>query len=112
MAIAALDGPQDVIDQHNDVYQRRRDRLVEALRACGMRVHVPKASLYIWAHVPDGFTSAEFATRLIDDIGVVLTPGSGYGQYGEGFVRLSITTPDDRVAEGARRLLEWAAKNK
>ncbi|HEY7467363.1 MAG TPA: LL-diaminopimelate aminotransferase [Dehalococcoidia bacterium] len=112
MAIAALDGPQDCIDEHNAVYQRRRDRLVEALRACGMRVHVPKASLYIWARVPEGFTSAEFATRLIDDIGVVLTPGSGYGQYGEGFVRLSITTPDDRVEEGARRLLEWAGKNK
>ena len=112
MAIAALDGPQDCIDEHNAVYQRRRDRLVEALRACGMRVHVPKASLYIWARVPEGFTSAEFATRLIDDIGVVLTPGSGYGQYGEGFVRLSITTPDDRVEEGARRLLEWASQNK
>jgi LL-diaminopimelate aminotransferase len=112
MAIAALNGPQDCIDEHNAVYQRRRDRLVEALRACGMRVHVPRASLYIWARVPEGFTSAEFATRLIDDIGVVLTPGSGYGQYGEGFVRLSITTPDDRVEEGARRLLEWAAKNK
>jgi LL-diaminopimelate aminotransferase len=112
MAITALEGPQDCIEEHNVIYQRRRDRLVDALRACGMRVHVPKASLYIWARVPDGFTSAEFATRLIDEIGVVLTPGSGYGQYGEGFVRLSITTPDDRVEEGARRLLEWARKNK
>ena len=111
MAITALEGPQDCIDDHNVVYHRRSDRLLDALQACGMRVHVPKASLYIWARVPDGFTSADFATRLIDDIGVVLTPGSGYGQYGEGFVRLSITTPDDRVEEGARRLLEWAKQH-
>jgi LL-diaminopimelate aminotransferase len=112
MAITALEGPQDCIDEHNAVYQRRRDLLVEALRACGMRVHVPKASLYIWARIPVGFTSADFATRLIEDIGVVVTPGSGYGQYGEGFIRLSITTPDDRVEEGARRIQEWARKNK
>jgi len=112
MAIAALEGPQDCIDEHNRVYQRRRDRLVEALRACGMRVQAPKASLYIWARVPDGFTSADFAARLIEDIGVVVTPGSGYGRYGEGYVRLSITTPDDRVEEGARRLHEWSRANR
>jgi LL-diaminopimelate aminotransferase len=109
MAIAALNGPQDCIAEHNAIYQRRRDRLVEALRAAGMRVEPPKGSLYVWAHVPDGFTSAEFAGRLIDEIGVVVTPGTGYGKQGEGYVRLSITTPDDRVEEGARRLLEWRA---
>jgi LL-diaminopimelate aminotransferase len=108
MAITALEGPQDVIDEHNAVYQRRRDILVEALQACGLRVRPSKASLYVWARVPDGFTSAEFAARLIEDIGVVVTPGSGYGKYGEGYVRLSITTADDRVQEGARRLIEWS----
>jgi LL-diaminopimelate aminotransferase len=77
-----------------------------------MRVQPPKASLYVWARIPDGFTSAEFATHLIEDIGVVVTPGSGYGVYGEGYVRLSITTPDDRVEEGARRLLEWRGVKK
>ena len=107
MAITALDGPQDCIEEHNAVYQRRRDILVEALRACGLRVQPPKASLYVWARVPQGFSSADFAARLIDDIGVVVTPGSGYGVYGEGYVRLSLTTPDDRVEEGARRLIEW-----
>jgi LL-diaminopimelate aminotransferase len=112
MAIAAFEGPQDCIEEHNAIYQRRRDRLVEALRACGMRVEAPKASLYVWARVPDGFTSADFASRLIDDIGVVVTPGSGYGKYGEGFVRLSITTPDDRVEEGVRRLHEWRKSSK
>ena len=112
MAITALDGPQDCVDEHNAIYQRRRDRLVEALRACGLRVRPPMASLYVWARVPPGFTSADFAARLIDDIGVVVTPGSGYGQYGEGYVRLSLTTPDDRVEEGARRLREWSRTRK
>jgi LL-diaminopimelate aminotransferase len=112
MGIAALEGPQDVIEEHNATYQRRRDRLVEALRACGMRVEAPKASLYVWAHVPDGYTSAELASALIEDIGVVVTPGSGYGKYGEGYVRLSLTTADERVEEGVRRLHEWSATNK
>jgi LL-diaminopimelate aminotransferase len=112
MAITALEGPQDCIDEHNEIYQRRRDRVVEALRACGMRVQAPKASLYVWARVPDGFKSAEIAARLIEDIGVVVTPGSGYGKYGEGYIRLSLTTPDDRVEEGVRRLHEWSAANK
>jgi LL-diaminopimelate aminotransferase len=111
MAITALEGPQDVIEEHNAIYQRRRDILVDALRACGLRVRPSKASLYVWARVPDGFTSAEFAARLIEDIGVVVTPGSGYGKYGEGYVRLSITTADDRVQEGARRLIEWSKTN-
>ncbi len=112
MAITALEGPQDCIEEHNVIYQRRRDRLVEALRACGLRVNVPAASLYIWARVPAGYTSAEFAARLIDEIGVVVTPGGAFGPSGEGFIRLSITTPDDRVEAGARRLIDWAGKNK
>jgi len=107
MAITALNGPQDCIEEHNAVYQRRRDRLVETLRAIGMRVQPPRASLYVWARVPDGLTSADFAARLIDDIGVVVTPGTGYGAWGEGFVRLSLTIPDDQLEEGLRRLREW-----
>ena len=112
MAITALKGPQDCIEEHNAIYQRRRDRVVEALRAAGLRVQPPKGSLYVWAHIPDGFTSAEFAARMIDDIGVVVTPGTGYGVYGEGYVRLSLTTPDERVEEGVRRIQAWAAASK
>ena len=107
MAIAALDGPQDCIAEHNAVYQRRRDRLVEALRSLGLRVRLPQASLYVWARVPQGFTSTSFAERLLDDLAVVVTPGSGYGACGEGFVRLSLTLPDDRLEEGLRRLAAW-----
>ncbi len=108
MAITALNGPEDPIDEHNAIYQRRRDRIVEALQAAGMRIQPPKASLYVWARIPEGFTSAELAGRMIDEIGVVVTPGTGYGAQGEGFIRLSITTPEDRLEEGVRRISEWS----
>jgi len=104
MAITALEGSQDCIAEHNRVYQRRRDRLVAALRGLGLRLTPPKASLYVWARVPEGTTSVQFATRLLDEAGVVVTPGTGYGPSGEGYVRLSLTLPDDRLEEGVRRL--------
>ena len=107
MAIEAVYGPQDVIDDHNRIYQRRRDRIVEGLRKKGLEVDLPKASLYVWAKLPAGATSADFAARLIEDCGVVVTPGRGYGLQGEGYVRLSVTTPDDRVEEGMRRIEAW-----
>ena len=107
MAIAALDGPQDCIEEHNRIYQRRRDRLVEALRGVGLRVTPPKASLYLWAGLPAGVGSTAFAERLLDDTGVVVTPGVGYGAHGEGYVRLSLTIPDDQLEEGVRRLQGW-----
>jgi len=107
MAIAAFEGPQDCIAEHNAVYQRRRDRLVEALATMGLGVRPPKASLYIWARLPEGHTSLEFAGRLLDDIGVVVTPGIGYGPHGEGYVRLSLTVPDERLEEAVRRMEGW-----
>jgi LL-diaminopimelate aminotransferase len=107
MAIAAMNGPQDAVEQHNAIYQRRRDRVVAALRAIGLRANPPKASLYIWATIPEGETSIGFAGRLLDDTGVVVTPGVGYGEQGEGYVRLSLTTPDESIDEGLRRLAAW-----
>jgi LL-diaminopimelate aminotransferase len=109
MAIAALDGPQDVIAEHNAIYERRRDRLVGALTKLGLRLRAPKASLYLWARVPEGQTSVQFANRLLDEAGVVVTPGIGYGPTGEGYVRLSMTIPDDRLEEGVRRMEALAA---
>jgi len=108
MAIAALEGPQDVIAEHNAIYERRRDRLVAALSKLGLRVRTPKASLYLWARVPEGMTSVQFATRMLDEVGVVVTPGIGYGPTGEGYVRLSVTIPDDRLEEGVRRMEKLA----
>ena len=104
MAIEALDGPQDCIPEHNRIYERRRDRLVSALTALGLRLRPPKASLYLWARVPEGMTSVQLATRLLDEAGVVVTPGIGYGPSGEGYIRLSLTIPDDRLEEGVRRM--------
>jgi LL-diaminopimelate aminotransferase len=104
MAIAALTGPQESIEEHNRIYQRRRDKVVEALRHLGLRVMPPRASLYVWAKVPDGMTSAGFAERLLDEAAVIVTPGNGYGPHGEGYVRLSLTLADDRVDEGLRRI--------
>ena len=104
MAIAALEGPQETIAEHNAIYQRRRDRVVEALRRLGLDVTPPKASLYVWARVPQGVTSAAFAERLLDEAAVIVTPGNGYGPAGEGYVRLSLTLPNDRIDEGLRRI--------
>jgi LL-diaminopimelate aminotransferase len=104
MAITALDGPQDCIAEHNRIYERRRDRLVSALSKLGLRLRPPKASLYLWARVPEATTSVQFATRLLEEAGVVVTPGIGYGPTGEGYVRLSLTIPDDRLEEGVRRM--------
>ncbi len=107
MAIEAVYGPQDCIDEHNRIYQRRRDRMVEVLRKIGLEVDTPRASLYVWAKLPDGVTSAEYAARLIEECSVVVTPGRGYGEQGEGYIRLSVTTPDERLEEGLARLERW-----
>jgi LL-diaminopimelate aminotransferase len=103
-AIEALSGPQDAIAENVAHYQRRRDKLVSALTRIGLRVIPPKASLYVWARVPDGYTSAEYAAKLIDEVAVVVTPGSGYGKYGEGYIRLSLTLPDEQLDKGVERI--------
>ena len=109
MAIAALDDPRDTIERHNEIYSKRRDQAIAVLRQLGLRVEPPKASLYIWARLPEGErSSAEFAARLIDATGVVVTPGASYGPAGEGYIRISLTTPDDRLDEALRRLAAFA----
>ena len=109
MAIAALEGPQESIAEHNAIYQRRRDKVVAAMRHLGLEVTPPKASLYVWARVPTGMTSAAFAERLLDEAAVIVTPGNGYGAHGEGYIRLSLTLPDDRVDEGLARIAKLPA---
>ncbi len=104
MAIDALRGPQGCITDNVKVYQRRRDKLVPALNRLGLKVLSPKAALYLWARVPEGHTSASYAAKLIDEAGIVVTPGRGYGEHGEGYIRLSMTLPDDRVDEALKRL--------
>jgi len=106
-AIEALTGSQDCIQEHNAIYQRRRDLVVDVLNNIGLKAQPPKAGLYIWAKVPEGYTSVDFATDLLERVGVVVTPGVGYGKYGEGYIRLSLTIPDAGVVKGLSRLSAW-----
>ncbi len=107
MAMEALTGPQDCVAENVATYKWRRDRVIQALTVMGLKVEVPRASLYVWAPVPGGYTSAEFAARLLEDRDIVVTPGTSYGKYGEGYIRLSLTTPDEQVEKGCRRLETW-----
>lgn len=105
MGIEALENiTPEWINSNNDIYKKRRDRMVEVLNGIGLVVPTPKAGLYVWAKCPEGWTSAELASELLEKHSVVVTPGRGYGEYGEGYIRLSLTTPDDRVEEGLSRL--------
>jgi LL-diaminopimelate aminotransferase len=106
-AIEALRGSQDCIQEHNAIYQRRRDLVVEILNRIGLEAKPPKASLYVWAKVPEGYNSVDFATDLLEQVGVVVTPGIGYGKNGEGYVRLSLTIPDAGLVKGLSRLAGW-----
>ncbi len=107
-AVEALRGDQKCIAGHNAVYQSRRDRMLKALREMGLRVQTPRAGLYLWARIPDGHTSADYAARILEATGVVVTPGTGYGRYGEGYIRLSVTASDADIDEGLSRLLSWS----
>ena len=110
-AIKALNSSQNFVEEHNAIYQQRRDKLVKALNEIGLKAILPKASFYIWTKVPEGYTSVEFAAELLDKTGVAVTPGIGYGNAGEGYIRLSLTLPDDRIDEGIKRLLTWRTSN-
>lgn len=103
-AIVALRSSQDCIDEMNAIYTRRRDAIVEALQAIGLECNTPQATIYVWAKVPNGYTSAEFAEKLLEQAHVIVTPGSGYGPDGEGYIRISLTTPDDCLLEAVDRI--------
>ncbi|MEI6725387.1 MAG: LL-diaminopimelate aminotransferase [Actinomycetes bacterium] len=105
-SVAALTGSQQCVADMCAVYERRRDLLVEALRAIGMRVMAPKGTIYLWVSVPDDYTSASFTEQVLEQADVVVTPGAAYGACGEGYVRLSLTVPDDRLQEAVRRIEE------
>lgn len=110
MGIEALTNTsQEWIDGNNEIYRNRRNRMIEVLKSIGLHVNEPKAGLYVWAKAPEGWKSAELASELLETCNVVVTPGRGFGPSGEGYIRLSLTTPDDRVEEGLRRLSEWRA---
>jgi LL-diaminopimelate aminotransferase len=103
-AAAALEGGDDTAREMSAVYQRRRDLVCDALRDIGVDVTPPKGTIYVWAPVPDGHTSASYCELVLDESAVVLSPGSAYGPNGEGFFRISLTVPDERLSEAVERL--------
>ncbi len=107
MGIEALELPDEWLEANNEVYRRRRDRVVVALNEIGLEAATPLATLYIWTRIPEGYTSGEFAEKMLEERDVVVTPGSSYGPSGEGYIRLSLTIPDDQIDEGIRRISGW-----
>ena len=105
-AVAALEPDTDSeVASMNELYRRRRDLVCEALRKIGVDVHPPRGTIYIWAPVPAGFSnSAAYCEHVLERAGVVLSPGAIYGPAGEGWFRISLTTPDDRLLEAVERL--------
>ena len=104
MGIEALKSSESEIAERNSIYESRRDRVVASLNRIGLKVDPPRASLYVWARIPDGFTSAEFAELILEETDVVVTAGNGYGPSGEGYIRLSLTISEEDLDEGLRRL--------
>jgi LL-diaminopimelate aminotransferase len=101
---AALMGPREPLEKANALYARRRDLVVEALREIGIDIEPPKGTIYVWAPVPADHTSASFAELVLEQAAVIVSPGSMYGPSGEGYFRISLTTPDERLAEAMQRL--------
>jgi LL-diaminopimelate aminotransferase len=102
--IAALNAAEIIVPPIVSVYRTRRDLFVKGLQQAGFAVTLPEASLYVWCPVPAGMNSTAFATRLLEEAHVVVTPGLGFGPSGEGFVRFSLTSPEARLAEAVRRM--------
>ena len=103
--VEALTGSQDCVDEHNRIYRERRDVLVDGLNTMGWNVEKPKATFYVWAPVPDGYTSASLAKALLEKAAIVATPGSGLGSHGEGYIRFALTRSKERIREAVDRIV-------
>jgi LL-diaminopimelate aminotransferase len=102
--VAALTEAEGFPAKMSEVYRRRRDLVAEALAAIRLHVDPPKATPYFWVRVPDGYTSESFAELVLEEAAVVVSPGPAYGPSGEGYFRISLTVPDDRLSEAVRRI--------
>ncbi len=103
-AIEAMLGPQDITFELSALYQRRRDIVIDALAKIGIEARTPKGTIYVWAKVPGGYTSAAFAEHILEAANVIVAPGNAYGPSGEGYIRISLATPDDRLVEAVERI--------
>jgi LL-diaminopimelate aminotransferase len=109
-AIVALTGDQSWLVERNAIYQERRDIVLTTLEKVGLHARKPKAGLYLWPKVPAGITSATFAGRLLEETGVSVTPGTAFGQHGEGYVRISLGQATDRIRQAMDRLIDFVKK--
>ena len=103
-AVEAMTGDQGWLKERNSIYQERRDLVVTALRQMGFQADLPKASLYVWFRLPEGWSSEEFVQSLLAKTSVSLTPGTLFGRQGEGYVRVSLTAPTERVKMALQRM--------
>ena len=111
-ACAALNGPQDVVEENRERYQQRRDVLVESFGRAGWDIPVPAASMFAWAPLPPGFGhmgSLEFSKQLLEHAGVAVAAGVGYGEEGEGFVRIAMVENEQRIRQAARNIKKFLA---
>lgn len=102
--IVALNMPESELDKLRAVYRERREVMTKALKRIGLKPLESDVTFYVWTKVPEGYTSAQFVERLLEEAGVVCTPGNGFGDAGEGYFRISLTVPTDRLVEAARRI--------
>lgn len=102
--ILALEGDQSCVNEMQKIYQQRRDVLIAGLKSVGLKPDIPKATFYVWCPTPNGYTSKDFSALLLRDAGIVTTPGSGFGEPGEGYVRLALTVPKERLEEAVQRI--------
>ncbi|MEO1474686.1 MAG: aminotransferase class I/II-fold pyridoxal phosphate-dependent enzyme, partial [Pseudomonadota bacterium] len=111
-ACAALDGPQDCVDEAREIYKSRRDALVESFTRAGWEIPSPDASMFAWAKIPpacDGLSSLEFSLELMNGAHVGVSPGTGFGEYGEGYVRISLVENEHRIRQAARNIKKFLA---
>jgi len=108
--IAALRGDQTYLGEIRDQFQKRRDLFVEGLNRIGFSIPKPRATFYVWGEIPGNMPSRHFAKRLLEEAGVVVTPGIGFGKYGEGYFRAAMTVSEARIEEAVERIKKVGLK--
>ena len=106
-ATIAMTSDQSWLAERNEIYRQRRDVVVQTLHSLGFAASNPKASLYVWSPIPAGLTSLDFANTLLNEVNISLTPGTVFGEHGEGYVRISLTAPLERIEQAMQRLTKW-----
>jgi alanine-synthesizing transaminase len=112
-ATAALNGPQDCVEEIRSIYRRRRDCLVDCMARAGWNIPAPPATMFAWAPLPEAFRelgSLEFSKLLLEKAGVAVSPGAGFGEYGEGFVRLGLVENEQRIRQAARNVKKFLSE--